>query len=496
MNSLQAKQILEEVNFGEVDGYGDPCLDKYFLDNDYWEKIVEKKTYFVLGRKGTGKSAMYRIIRDQGAQKGHIVENTDFGEFPFQKLLSLSDDDFAAPNQYQSIWKNLILNLLARMICRNNAEEEDNEILINIRNYINKCIGDNIVDLHKENMQMIQRTNVGLQLTHTALGREVESVDNFNFASYDVTKINSYLLKAIEEYLISCTHEVKFIIQFDRLDDNYNQYHTESYFQSIISLFKVVYEINQKFRQKNISNAKIILYLRSDIYVQLGKRDAESSRWDDFRYDINWAVVHRSDWKNPLLLQMINKRIAASFPKTAAPHHFREIFNNSFINYRAGYYGEDVKDIFKYVVDHTMHRPRDLVKFCLCVQREVSNDKELSFNTIKHAFRTYSSWLVYSELSNEINPITGEVETIFDLLRLLGSRPFSISDFNIRYKSIGKIELDCEKLMYYLYDLGILYNTNTENGFTEIRSVFRNVGSLSRNMKLCIHPAVWEGIKT
>ena len=43
--------ILEKINFGEIDGYGDPNLEKYFLDNDYWNKIIENDIFFVVGKK-------------------------------------------------------------------------------------------------------------------------------------------------------------------------------------------------------------------------------------------------------------------------------------------------------------------------------------------------------------------------------------------------------------------------------------------------------------
>ncbi|MEA5047921.1 MAG: hypothetical protein VB034_04840 [Eubacteriales bacterium] len=313
MDNIQAKKVLEEINFGDIDGFGDPNLERYFLDSDYWNRIIESDKYFVIGRKGTGKSAIYRIIKEQGEQNGHIVENTDFGEFPFERLLNLDDNDFSAPNQYQSIWKHLILNLFSQMITRNNSADESNVHYKEILLYVEKCIGKNVLDLHKESMHMVQKTSLGLQLTHTAIGHEFENTESFGINTNNITRLNSHLQRTIEQYLVSCDHEVKFIIQFDRLDDNYNQYQNlDKYFQAIISLFKVVYEINQKYRQKSINNAKIVLYLRSDILLQLAKRDAESARWDAFRLDINWAVVNRDDWNNPMLLQMINKRIAAS----------------------------------------------------------------------------------------------------------------------------------------------------------------------------------------
>lgn len=31
---------IRQIDFGEIDGYGDPNLEKYFLDNGYWSKVI------------------------------------------------------------------------------------------------------------------------------------------------------------------------------------------------------------------------------------------------------------------------------------------------------------------------------------------------------------------------------------------------------------------------------------------------------------------------
>lgn len=101
--------LIKKIDFGEIDGYGDPNLEKYFLDNGYWEKIVNDKIFFVIGKKGTGKSSIYQMIEKEAFRKGCIVINKDFGEFPFERLLKLNDDNFAKPNQYQTICTKKIL---------------------------------------------------------------------------------------------------------------------------------------------------------------------------------------------------------------------------------------------------------------------------------------------------------------------------------------------------------------------------------------------------
>lgn len=491
MTRKERLDLLNKVDFGDIDGYGDPNLDQYFLDNDYWNRVVDNKTYFVIGRKGTGKSSIYRMIKEQGLKKGIWIENKDFGDFPFEKLLQLDDQNFAKPNQYQSIWENLILNIFSKIIAENPAcEDTKNQHYLDIANYSKNCLG-NVIEMHKEVVTRTTKTGGSLSFNFLSGNHEAERTLSIGLGQNNMSMINSSLEKLILDYFTTCTPQAKIIIQFDRLDDNYNQYqNVEQYYHAIISLFKVVYHLNQEFRARKITNAKVVLYLRSDILKELGKRDAESARWDDYCLTINWAIINKDEWNHSKLLQMIQKRIFASLHTTEIG--FEEIFEKSDINLRSQ--SGRTYDVFQYMVERTMHRPRDLIPFCKYVQKEASESGDLYFRTIKNAEKSYGYWLINSELANEINPILKDTEPVYELLKLLGSRPFSLSDFNDRYRSVKGLNMPSEALAFYLYDVGILQNIDPSRKPAKFRSSYRNKGGLDRNMKIVVHSGVWVGI--
>lgn len=490
LNRKERMDLITRIDFGDIDGYGDPNLDRYFLDDGYWNKIVNDSTFYVIGRKGTGKSAIYRMIREQGIKNGDLIENRDFGDFPFEKLLTLSDDNFSMPNQYQSIWKNLILNLFSVMIAR--IPENNNPYAVQIAQYVEECMG-NVVELHRELVNYIKKSTLGLHFSMADVSGGAEKDITIGDGSRNLTKINSALYELIGNYFMTAQSETKFIIQFDRLDDNYNQYQkTENYYHAIISLFKTVYQINQDFRAKKIANAKVVLYLRSDIYRELGKRDAESARWDDFRIDINWAIINKDDWANPKLLQMIDKRIHNSHPELGAQANFRTLFDREDINLLGQ--GRAPLDVFRYIAERTMHRPRDIIKFCKCIQTEIRESGDLFFRTIKNAEKTYAYWLTNDEIANEINPVLKNTEPVYSMLRLIGAKPFSLADFHARYRSVKGIEMDEEHLANYLYDIGIIENIDLTVTPPRHRSINRNYGMLDRNMQMIIHTGVWRGL--
>lgn len=503
MNEKEKVDLFSNVDFGDIDANADPNLDKYFIDNGYWNNIVDSPIYYVIGKKGTGKSALYKMLEKNAITNGIPISNCDFGDFPFNKLMQLSDDDFSKPNQYQSIWQLVILNQFVSLIMSNDNTDHSNIYYKKLAKYFKMCIGDT-VDLHRISVTNVKKKEHSLQVANIGINPGIveskESALTYSDSYSNISIINRSLLSDLTEYFKTADYS-PYLIQFDRLDDTYNQYtEKESYFHLIISLMKTVYSINNHFRSLGISQVKTIVYLRTDIIDELGKRDAESARWDDFTYRLNWAIVNKSDWYNPPLKQMLDKRIVNSLQQELS---FDDLFNSNIIRINRSEsmiesHENRYMDVFQYMTELTLHRPRDLIKFCKCIQHELSESHptKISFRTIKNAEKEYCFWLVNAELSNEINPIISDTEKLYSLLRSLGSKPFSFNDFYLRYSSTENygLTMSKDKLISYLYDVGILMNVNTVHGQQRYRSKVRNHGTVDRSMKLMIHPGVWKGI--
>lgn len=488
--------LIKKVDFGEIDGYGDPNLEKYFLDNGYWERIINDKIFFVVGKKGTGKSAIFRMIENEACANGAIIVNKDFGEFPFERLLKLNDDSFAKPNQYQTIWKSVIFNLFIQAIA--SLSEEDNDYYKQIVTYRDMFLG-NAIDLHKDIISKTTKKEGNLSLQNIGgigtigggVGSEVSQ--SYKFTDENITILNSRLSDLIVNYLITTKTESKIIIQFDRLDDNYNQYQDlEEYYQAIISLFKAVYSFNQLLRSKNVSNAKVVLYIRSDIIKAIASRDAESARWDDFRFDLNWNINNMRAADQSNLYKMVEKRIHAS-GQEFEEKSFYDVFD---IDTKA--LSEcRIRKLFNSLVLQTLFRPRDLIRLLKTLQEEIIKANNFSASVYNETLKKYSNWLVNTEIANEINPVLrDDYKYVIELLRLCGSRALSVKSFTERYNSVKHdFKLSPLELLDFLYNVGIIENTwKDKSGRTMHRSIFRNEGDFDRNLLLKIIPAVWNGL--
>ena len=482
--------LIKKIDFGEIDGYGDPNLEKYFLDNGYWEKIVNDKIFFVVGKKGTGKSSIYQMIEKEAFRKGCIVINKDFGEFPFERLLKLNDDNFAKPNQYQTIWKNVILHLFVQAISK--LPDENNAYYAQIKTYSDMYLG-NAVELHKDIISKTVKKEGSLLFHGIGANASREIGSTYKYNEENVTAVNASLNELIVDYFLTCDSERKIVIQFDRLDDNYNQYQDiEEYYQAIISLFKVVYTFNQLLRSKRIFNAKVVLYIRSDIMRAMASRDAESARWDDFKMELHWGVNNIREIYQSDLYKMVDKRIKASCTELS-----NESFKDLFFVPKNVYYGEKKRDLFKSLVLQTLFRPRDLISLLKTLQKEINKSGAFNEQIYKETSKKYANWLVNTEIANEINPVLREdYKYVIELLRLCGSRDLSVKAFTERYNSVKhEFRLLPLDLLEFLYSVGIIENTwKDKAGRPMHRSIFRNEGDFDRNLQLRIIPAVWNGL--
>jgi len=403
----------------------------------------------------------------------------------------LTDDTFFKPNQYQSIWRNIILTEIAKLIILDaNAIVDDS--YKELFSYVELKFGKDVVDLHTKVATQTIKTDLGLFIKGSGVGStsgiEREICDDYS----NVTQINRRLELLILDYL-KVNSTIPYIIQFDQLDDIFTVYiNNDQYFQSIISLFKVIYDINQSFYQMDLP-VKVIGYLRSDIFYEINNYDAESARWDAHKLYLNWAIINRSDWAYPALLQMLDKRILRSIPDIKLDGYdsaFRAIMKDIKLIDQE----KEIK-VFPYMVRKSFQRPRDLIQFCWKIQDQSSKWKHLNARSITDSEKEYSRWLL-TEVSNEFGPFIKQKARLYDYLRNLGDNIVSYDNACELYCSYEEmIGLKANALFDFLYRLGIIFNVTTDNDNLKYYSIIRNEQSIfNKKMSIRLHPGLLKGL--
>ena len=92
--------------------------DRYFFHSREVSRIEGGDKCYVIGRKGSGKTAISEYL---GRISAHdtFSEKLTFKNFPFNELYSLSNNKYTNPNQYITLWKYLIYSSICRMMAKN-----------------------------------------------------------------------------------------------------------------------------------------------------------------------------------------------------------------------------------------------------------------------------------------------------------------------------------------------------------------------------------------
>jgi len=92
--------------------------ERYYYHTREIAKIESGKKCYVIGRKGSGKTAISEHLHQKIDPKKFSKKLT-FKNFPFADLYRYSNDSYNPPNQYITFWKYVIYSSIAQLMAKN-----------------------------------------------------------------------------------------------------------------------------------------------------------------------------------------------------------------------------------------------------------------------------------------------------------------------------------------------------------------------------------------
>jgi len=445
MNNL-ARSLFEEISENWHLEAKSEDNDRYFYHTSDVNKILDGKKYYVIGRKGSGKTAIAEFISK--IQDAKIFsEKLNFKAFPFNELYKLYNDGYTVPNQYISIWKYVIYSSIAKMMIKNeNVDSQIKSILENI--YSNEP------DRLEGKIRKWTATAFSIKALSFALnvnGQISESENNLEWKD----KVD-ILEKLLKDYL----DDSKYIIVFDELDEDYReiliQSKSKDYIHLLTSLFKAVQDIRGYFKEKNIFP---IVFLRDDIYELLN--DTDKTKWSDLSIEL--------DWDEDDIKKLLAFRISRAKDRNCVkPLNFEDawysIFSREQIRYGAN--KKYASDLFNFITKSTHLRPRDYMRY-LQTCSSVAYEKSASCITptiVRSQDKAFSNYLK-NELQDEIYAIFPNIAKILDLFSQIRKPLFTIREFKdshcshfINDPNINSAEKDPDFILKILFHFSVIGN--------------------------------------
>lgn len=371
-----------DIDWGEDEAKNDDSLDKYFVEFPGYEKILEGKKRYVIGRKGTGKSAILQKIRLQSlSDPESFYTDISLRDFPLNDFKALGDRSLQDKSKYVSAWKFLLLTEVANLVLKDNSIQATQEL-----EAIGKFLKDNFPDgisiaetIHKlrQNENKILAGWGGVSGEHSHLsGTEATAMIHYNKA-----------VKALADLLAGIHTSSSFILLIDELDEGY-QAKNSNLNLVILSLLRATDELFNFFKNSGIKCVPVLV-LRSDIFDSL--EDNDLNKLDDYVLRLNWTTDEKDPWS---LKQIAEKRIAATL-KEKYPGFETENYWNLIADENSA-----PKGLWQYICILTFSRPRDIIKLLKYCAENIKQSK-LTLSTVQAIENDYSNWF-YREFRDEV----------------------------------------------------------------------------------------------
>jgi hypothetical protein len=211
--------LLNIGTFGSIDAESDERLGEYFVTTPTYERLVNQQRYIALGRKGSGKTALYRELLSS-VNPARFVTGLGFADYPWGAHNETGNAQASPGERYLASWRFLILVELAKQVLRDEAVR-DREAAAGLRDFIEKTWGR--VDFsHRDFYGRDQYELVG-EFKPQFQGAALGSIGRRRVERQKMGEALAATLAWLEEALVrTMVPEHRYYVQFDELDKSFD----------------------------------------------------------------------------------------------------------------------------------------------------------------------------------------------------------------------------------------------------------------------------------
>ena len=416
----------------KVSAESDAELQHYFLKTRYVEDVSSGTKWLVLGRKGTGKTAIYEYFKKSSpvTLEGAHPLSLNFKDYPWPIHKLYKESMEGELTAYQKSWHYLlIVQSLAEIIrITESSGEKLSKDLANTKKYLSQIYGNpfpSIIEIIKSKIARLD----GLSLPTLEAGEACLKTGEISFEEISADnalrirlRTNAFtLLTYFEKVLLSYSGSVRLLICIDQLDENWLQGEIEEYSKILINLIQACQHINTQsdFR----SRMRTVIFLRTDIYETLMFND-KNKIYQDSAVEIRWDTI--------TLNSMFHERIKRYVPDNPSLDH--SLKSNCIFEVRHVRHGATP---FTHILRRTFYRPRDIIVYLNKV-RGIHIPVKSGLYTSKDIYGAEKDYSLsmYQELIDEWGNQRQDIGKELNVLQSIGVQSFTAHDYIEHHKRI------------------------------------------------------------
>lgn len=428
------KPLVEVDNFGGTDADNDDILLQAFEDHEAYLDILALRRHMVIGKKGSGKTAIFKKILTTKAPDFFAYGHT-FSDYPWhyhEKQARIGIPDF---DKYTHSWKYLILLSAAKIALNQDQslpfDASTMEEMLRLESFVVDTYGSRDPDLSQvfspiKNLKLKPYFELDWRILKAGISPEAVPVTELPTI---IQEVNAAFTRTI----LRCLNPAhKYYIAFDQLDLGFDPRSPE-YANRLIGLLLASRDINLAAREAGIG-LFVVVFLRDDIYDSLHFED-KNKMTENFVSLIEWDTPRTKKTLQALMERRFTIVLADRGTNQAVG--WSDVFNEE-----REMPGHQTK--YDHMRDRTYLRPRDIIKFSNCAlarYKERSAGQETGADHVRkldnvdvHNARVEFSEYFLREIDDEVRKHMPDYERHLDILRALGKWQFERAEFDSTFK--------------------------------------------------------------
>lgn len=405
-----------EIMGWSLDAAEEAQSSRYYWKRDAVTGLENGSKAIIIGRKGTGKTALVKYLTQSTRYPGAQVCNfelQDFGVFhrnPKEVQKSELDTDLFAR------WQMTILAEVAKLMTFSKSVDGS------VKKELTKALEHSPTEMLQGHSEVLVSQSAGVNI----LGHGVASRQRSETRTS--TQSLSERARAFSDYLCDHIDGSAYFVLIDGVDSNYTPVTDalgEEYFLAYArALIRAVLSVRRAFAATNRAKVYPIVAIRSDIYRRI--KDNDKGKWEDLVVDLRWSpedLQHLADFR----VARMQDRSVKHYDATGA---FAGI-------YRAKTYKR--KPIFAHLCESSFLRPRDVISFT-----RISFDHStwpIANAAMTHLFGKHSSYL-RQEVVDEGHVAFPSIESMLASLETAAKSTLTFEDIKAHYFATNQNSLD------------------------------------------------------
>ena len=472
---------LRQLNsFGDVAAEDDAVLD-YFLTTEAVGRLSEGTAFVVLGRKGSGKTALVRHFSE--GQSSQLSKALNLRGYPWSVHASRIDAGASPIEAFVSSWRYLIAVEVASLVLAA-SERIQSQKYLDLTEFFRENYGGpspELSDILRPARLRVSRASIQPQILGAKLGGvDLDRKSGDHQLGLELNALSNAILRIAIE--IAQNEDLGgLLLHFDELDQGLETFDNDRQ-RMLIGLILAAREIRRDSIRSGYSVTPIV-YLRTDL-------------WDDLDFSdknkITETTAINLDWSHESLLQLVATRIRA---KVSAAADWESIASPGLMR------GSQTK--WNHIISRTFLRPRDVIKFLNAAlsKARMRSDDPLVFENpdIVDARVEYSTYLK-RELDDEILPHWPHWEEALQALSAISTVTFERVDFEREYerKRSPQSSISATEALALLYKFSVI-GYEKRSGYGGSSWVFQyadpQAGWDAAAIRFKVHPGLKEYAK-